>query len=78
MSSQLANDEINAITGATVTSNAVTGAVNYAIDYFSSELGSEVADNEGERCIAEWNYKENPTFDWSWECVPPWLLLQQQ
>lgn len=40
VSSQLANDEINAITGATVTSNAVTGAVNYVIDYFSSELGS--------------------------------------
>lgn len=39
-SSPLANDDINAITGATVTSNAVTDAVNYAIDYYRAELVS--------------------------------------
>lgn len=36
--SQLADDEISAITGATVTSSAVTSAVNTAIDYFQTEL----------------------------------------
>jgi electron transport complex protein RnfG len=39
-SSNLSNDDINAITGATVTSNAVTGAVNHAIDYYKAELVS--------------------------------------
>jgi len=38
--SSLANNEINAITGATVTSNAVTGAVNFAIEYYTAELVS--------------------------------------
>lgn len=37
-SGNLANDDIHAITGATVTSNAVTGAVNHAIDYYLAEL----------------------------------------
>jgi len=39
-SSNLANDDISAITGATVTSNAVTGAVNHAIDFYRAELVS--------------------------------------
>jgi electron transport complex protein RnfG len=37
---QLTDDEISAVTGATVTSSAVTGAVNTAIDYFQTELVS--------------------------------------
>jgi electron transport complex protein RnfG len=37
-SSNLSNDDIQAITGATVSSNAVTGAVNHAIDYYLAEL----------------------------------------
>ena len=55
-SSPLANDDINAITGATVTSNAVTDAVNYAIDYYRAELVLEVAANEGKRYIVKWNH----------------------
>lgn len=34
-----ADNEIDAISGATITSNAVTNAVNSAIAYFNSELG---------------------------------------
>ena len=36
------DEEIDAITSATVTSNAVTGAVNAAKNYFNSELGGSV------------------------------------
>ena len=41
-SSNMANYDINAITGATVTSNAVTGAVNYAIDFIRQSWLREV------------------------------------
>ena len=38
-SGPLAANDISAITGATVTTNAVTDAVNIAIEYFNTELG---------------------------------------
>ncbi len=56
------DDKIDAISGATITTNAVTNAVDSALIYYQTELGNRVSMNKCAERLYNGLVKENPTF----------------